>query len=190
MYSRFHNMEGTKRFGPYCILVTMLILSSCGEQPMRTLDIPNPNDESIDSVMLSDESEDSGLDSIANNAYLEITDTTEKDSMPNLRTGTMDTTSINALPVNSTLKTIQAVFLSADCSGSRCELIFEDETEVAVRFCGAYGDFISADLRSANREMIGKKFMVIYRTGTDKSKSKNEKEADTNCNIIVFAKPL
>jgi len=157
---------------------------------MRTLDIPNPNDESIDSVMLSDESEDSGLDPIANNAYLEITDTTEKDSMPNLRTGTMDTTTINALPVNSTLKTIQVVFLSADCSGSRCELIFEDETEVAVRFCGAYGDFISADLRSANREMIGKKFMVIYRTGTDKSKSKNEKEADTNCNIIVFAKPL
>jgi hypothetical protein len=38
--------------------------------------------------------------------------------------------------------------------------------------------------------MIGKKFMVIYRTGTDKIKSKNEKEAETNCNLIVFAKPL
>lgn len=183
-------MKETKRFWLYCILVSITSMYSCGEQPMRTLDIPNPTDESNDSINLADETDFSDMDSFVDNVYTDMSDTIGNDSMPNLRRGTMDTTFSNALPTSSSLKNIQAVFLSADCSGSKCNLIFENETEGSISFCGAYGDFVSADLRSANPELIGKRFMVIYRTGLDKSKSDSDKDSAPTCNTIVFAKPL
>ena len=157
---------------------------------MRTLDIPNPIDESNDSANLDDETEFSEMDSLVGSVYLEMSDSVGKDSLTNLRSGTMDTSYSNILPTSSSLKNIQAVFLSADCSGSKCELFFENEIEGSISFCGAYGDFISADLRSANPELIGKKFMVIYRSVLDMSKSNSDKVSSPTCNTIVFAKPL
>ncbi|MFM7053791.1 MAG: hypothetical protein ACKOX7_03530 [Bacteroidota bacterium] len=157
---------------------------------MRTLDIPNPNDESAESLDQTEELDYSDTDSILGNVFLDSIDTNANDSMPNLRNVSMDTTSGATLPTNSSLKNVDAVFLSVECVGSRCELIFESEADGEIRFCGAYGDFVSADLRSANRELIGKKFMLIYRTTSVKGKTTADIGSTTTCNIIVFAKPL
>ncbi|MFM7767887.1 MAG: hypothetical protein ACKO9S_08530, partial [Bacteroidota bacterium] len=51
-------------------------------------------------------------------------------------------------------------------------------------------NFLPINSRSANRELIGKKFMLIYRTTSEKGKTTVDIGSTTTCNLIVFAKPL
>jgi hypothetical protein len=176
------------------LFVISLALYSCGEQPVKTVDLPDPVENLNDTAGLDNEPdymEDVGV--YSDSDFVEFKDTMGLDSAGNSTSASADTMANFQLPAGSSLKTIHAVFKTVDCDKYGCELFFETDAEEKLAFCGAYGDFVSADFGIANRELVGKKFMIIYRpenktpSAAKDSTSKNNKGP---CKTIVFAKQL
>lgn len=176
------------------LFVLALAAYSCGEQPVKTVDLPDPAEAVNDTSGLDndvDYMEDVGV--YSDSDFVEFKDTLGLDSAGNSASVSADTTASIQLPAGSSLKTIHAVFKTVDCDKNGCDLFFETEAEEKLVFCGAYGDFVSADFGVANRDLVGKKFMVIYRpdnkvpAAAKDSSSKNNKGP---CKTIVFAKQL
>ncbi|MFN5324740.1 MAG: hypothetical protein ACK5C5_07470 [Bacteroidota bacterium] len=174
---------------PSFLLASILWLG-CGNQPVKPVDLPDPENNAVfDTSSLEndvDYMEDLGVNSDSD--YVEYKDTTSADGLIS-----SDSTSGNSIaptpPANSSLKTVNAIYKSADCDKVDCELLFETEGEEKISFCGAFGEFVTADFRVTNKELVGKKFMVIYKTESRKS-GDDEKAKAKSCNVIIFAKPM
>ena len=180
-----------KRFWIPMFMVSILLVCSCGEQAVKPVDLANPADESIDSSELSndlDYSEETEIYLDSNN--VEFNDSINNDTAEYLNPASVDTTTGFDIPAGSSLKTINAIFNSVNCNKSVCQLVFKTESDEDLVFCGAYGDFVSADFGTANRELVGKNFLIIYRNQVETEKDSIKKNTKAPCNSIVFAKQL
>lgn len=183
--------QAFKRFWIPIFVTASLLIYSCGEQAVKPVDLANPADESLDSSELINDLD--YLDEIgilSDSLGVDFIDSTLNDSSGFLNSASVDTSAGLDIPAGSSLKSINAVFHSVECDKSGCRLFFKTETEEALVFCGAYGDFVSASFGRANNELVGKKFMVIYRNHDVTEKDSANKETKAPCNSIVFAKQL
>lgn len=181
-----------KAFERFCLplcMISALLIFSCGDQAMKPVDLANPADESNDTSDFAnglDYSDETGIFPDSN--FVDLNDSTINDTSVYLNSASVDTTTGMEMPAGSSLKTINAVFNSVDCDRSGCQLIFKTGSDEDLVFCGAYGDFVSADFGTANRELVGKSFMIIYRTTVEAKRDSTKKEPQPPCNSIVFAK--
>ena len=181
-----------KAFERFCLpfyFISALLIFSCGDQAMKPVDLANPADESNDTSDLANDLDYSdGTGIFPDSSFVDFNDSTLNDSAVYLNSASVDTAAGIEMPAGSSLKTINAVFHSVDCDRSGCQLVFKTESDEDLVFCGAYGDFVSADFGTANRELVGKSFMVIYRATAQAVKDSTKKETNAPCNSIVFAK--
>lgn len=177
-----------------CCLMIAVMIYACSEQPVKPVDLPDPVEETADASDLENDkefAEDSMF--LSDSAFVEFYDSLDAGHIQNGKTVTMDSAAALQIPVGSSLKNVEVFFKKVDCDKNGCELYFETEAGEEVVFCGAYGDFVSADFGMANRELVDRKFMVIYRT--DNSRTELEEGANNNnqngpCFVIVFAKQI
>lgn len=171
-------------------LATLFAMGSCGDQPVKPVDLADPELVANDTAGLEndpDYMEDIGVMSDSDFVVLDGPD--GQDSL-----AASDSTAAPIInltpPANSSLKTVTAVFRSVSCDKLDCELFFDSPGDGKLSFCGSYGEFVSADFRVANKELVGKTFLIIYKTAVPPSPPEaDEKTKRTEtCNIIVFAK--
>jgi len=184
-------VQVSKRFGIPMFMVSILLLCSCGEQAVKPVDLANPADESNNPTDLSNELDYSEeADFYLDSSNVEFNDSINNDTSQYLNPASVDTTIGYDIPAGSSLKTINAIFNSVICNKSVCQLVFKTESDEDLVFCGAYGDFVSADFGTANRELVGKNFLIIYRNQVETVKDSIKKDSKAPCNSIVFAKQL
>lgn len=157
---------------------------------MKPVDLADPAVVASDTIGLENDSdymEDIGV--MSDSDFVVLDDPDDRDSLSS--SDSTATTKVNlAPPANSSLKTVTAVFKSVSCDKVDCELFFESEQEGKLAFCGSYGEFVSADFRIANKELVGKSFMIIYKNAVPPTSSEADPKTKKTeaCNIIVFAK--
>ena len=184
-------VQVSKRFGIPMFMVSILLLCSCGEQAVKPVDLANPADESNNPTDLSNELDYSEeADFYLDSSNVEFNDSINNDTSQYLNPASVDTTIGYDIPAGSSLKTVNAIFNSVNCNKSVCQLVFKTESDEDLVFCGAYGDFVSADFGTANRELVGKNFLIIYRNQVETVKDSIKKDSKAPCNSIVFAKQL
>ena len=60
--------------------------------------------------------------------------------------------------------------------------------ENQIRFCGAFGEFVDVGQHAANKQLIGKQFIIIYKTENSKPDGQSDLYS-SDCKTMVFAKP-
>ncbi|MFM7079181.1 MAG: hypothetical protein ACKOYC_05270 [Bacteroidota bacterium] len=175
---------------PAFSIMALLAFFSCDNQPVKPVDLADPEMTQNDTAGLEndvDYMEDLGV--MSDSDFVELNDTTNREGISG--TDSSAAPKINLTPpANSSLKTINAVFKSVTCNKTDCELFFESPEDGTLSFCGSYGEFVSADFRVANKELVGKSFMIIYKTAVPPSSPDEEGKVKKSepCNIIIFAK--
>jgi hypothetical protein len=183
-------MAMKKTIIPTFSVMALFAIYSCGNQPVKPVDLADPEMEQNDTAGLEndvDYMEDLGV--MSDSDFVELNDTTNQEELTSSDSSSGPKVNMTP-PANSSLKTVTAVFKSVSCNKTDCELFFESADENKLSFCGSYGEFVSADFRVANKDLVGKSFVIIYKTAVPPSSPDEDEKAKKTepCNIIIFAK--